>query len=297
MAEGSHRLSSVWCVPAARTGIVLVLARYTDGGRGWTHLMRWKPGRRPEPGAWARLNVVKHLCRVDPSGVFLKYEAKKRHAGEWNAPGPQHFRGSVGGGMAVSRSPWLSALTDVEGLGVMGGGGGDSKHALSRGEQERLWAMFPPVPLDDDIPWLVRQQPGWREVHGLVTWHGSILRSLHGLAWYGEHALKEGGGSLLVRLPMRERGWYREASTVRYTWRDPSGCDWAMEGVAWGWIRPDGGLLVATREGVLRWLVRRAKAEGDEGWMSWWKVRESHDCSMREPEPGPSPAWARAGLG
>jgi hypothetical protein len=123
IAQGSHRLSSLWCVPAARTGAVLVISRYSDGVRGWTHLMRWKPGRRHEPGAWARLSLVRHHCRVDPSGEFLWCEVKKRNCTEWNAPDPQHFRGSVGGGMAVSRVPWLSALTDVQGLGVMGGGG------------------------------------------------------------------------------------------------------------------------------------------------------------------------------
>ena len=289
MAE--FRLSSIWCVPTPSGGVVLVMARYSDGRRGWTHLMRWRPGRSLEAGAWSSLQLKRDSVRLDPTGEFTRYSGSFRRCPEWNAPGPQQFRGSLGGGSAVSRTPWLSALTHIA-CGGYGGGGGPSVHALSPEEQARLWTLFEGG--GAQTSWIETSQPGWRMVgaksaeEGTWAWWES--------PWVGEQVLPGSDGALRVRLRKHATSFKGDKLSPRYSWRDARGVEHPMTGVAWAWLSPGGMMLLATHDGRLRSAKRREGAM-PAGWESEWVVLEEHDCSVREPAPGPSPDWARADLG
>ncbi len=103
-------LQSIWCIPALLEPVAAVIARYRVGDRTWTHVLRWRMGEGPEPGAWATLRLVRHRCFLSPTGEYLCYHGKRDRV-EYDAPEPSHFRSSAAGGDAVSRLPWLSALT------------------------------------------------------------------------------------------------------------------------------------------------------------------------------------------
>lgn len=286
---GEFRLTSIWCIPADATDAVLVMARYSDGRMGWTHLMRWTPGRAPEAGAWARLQLSRALCRVDPTGEFLQYHAKNRFGAAQDESTPPHFRASLGGGWAISRAPWLSALTDVEGRGYLKvNGGGASVHALPPKDQRELWGKFP----RPSGYWLQRQQPGWRATCAVDS-HGEPLHSSSG--WEGEQTAPRVPGALVVRVPGGLCPAFDVRRGPRFLWRDARGEVEPMRGVAWARLRPGGRLLWATQDGWLRSAKRREGAAAP-GWESEWEVVEEHDCSVREPAPGPSPEWARARL-
>lgn len=66
-------------------------------------------------------------------GEYLLFHAKTNDDGPFSARnGPRY---------AVSRLPWLVPLTHPQSFGP--GGAGLSQYALSKAQQERLWAMFP----------------------------------------------------------------------------------------------------------------------------------------------------------
>jgi hypothetical protein len=290
-------LRSVWCIPASRTSKVLVLARYSDGPGGWGHLLHWTPRGGVEEGVWTKLTLVRHLCQVDTTGQFLKYEGRKKICRNWNDPTPEPFRASVGGAVAVSRAPWLSALTHIHGHGYLSesSGGGVSVHALSGRDQEVLWRTFPQRP--DDVNWFAFQQPGWNDVHESKL--GELRRQklfLADTAWIGSRRCVE-NRELFACLPWKSFT-HGDASSVRFAWRDGSGPLHFMKGVPWAWTTERGELLVAESSGLLRVLrPNEQRGTGSDGsWMDGWVVEEECDISKRVPNPGPSPAWARARL-
>lgn len=319
---GTHGLTSIWCIPAAESSTVLVIARYANGRDTWTHLMRWTPGTKLEHGAWTRLRLIAYACRVDPTAEFLCYSAATRTGTQLATP--HLFDASGNGGVAVSRVPWLSALTDVVGRNFMLKSGGPSKHALSPAEQSKLWETFS-VCLDFPIPaylgepegWMSAQQPGWsrlspQSVRTLERWpilragkrdtYGNatpVVRALdRGLlnAWIGESPSEHPSGRLLVRVPLKGGGWLEGSNFVRYCWQ-PTGTEPVpVADAAWAWIDPLGQLLTASRRGELRVFRPARRTEPSHPGLAGWRLNATLDISVAAPSPVASPNWARQGL-
>lgn len=300
MSKTTYKFGSIWCIPASHADGVLVMLSYSNTRRGMRHLMRWTPGAGLEPGAWTSLRFARRECIVDPTGEFLMYTAKTTY-GRYDVHKQIRFLGAAAGGYAISRSPWISALTDIKGLGYSWRGGGPSRHALSPEEQAALWALFSRESMCAD--WFAIQQPGWTvSPVQAESWNWprrsgldrkirarnlstdpltrQVLRAKHGRA---------GHGTLLVRLPE-----YAEITHLEFAWADASGVVHELRDVVWAQLRRDDTLLTATRDGFLKWHTRRDCVIG--GLAECWQVRESLDCSERTPNPSPSPDWARAPL-
>lgn len=298
-------LQSIWCIPALSEPVVGVISRYRADGRTWTHVLRWHLGEAPEPGAWATLRLVRHRCFLDPSGEYLCYHGKREHVA-WDDPRPEHFRSANAGGNAVSRLPWLSALTHVQGCGPMHTGGGRSKHALSAPERWALWSLFAGVH-DAEEPWFLVQQgadAGWR-----VMEFGEVeLPDDAHLAWRAVQERHGCVGRLIVRLPSER--WLKAdlPKQIEYFLQAEDGVVHPLPGIAWAHMDTSGVLRTASKDGLLsEWgsgkrvktaprgaIVRGALAPTLPS--SGWKCQGTYDISSLEPRPGPAPARAHASL-
>ncbi|MBI1190713.1 MAG: hypothetical protein GC200_08565 [Tepidisphaera sp.] len=318
---GTHNLNSIWCIPAAASPGLLVLARYAKARDIWTHLALWTPGKPLQHGAWARLRLITSACRVCPDAQFLCYAATRPNAPR-DAAKPRPFAGSGSGGLAVSRVPWLSALTDVVGRTFMSNSGGPSKHALTAAEQQNLWDMFhvcldfpDPTYLGEPDAWLAAQQPGWthlspQEVQHLTRWpvqragkrdaYGRstpvVLSLPNGLqkCWIGQLACQS--GRLLVRIPTRNTRFLEGIGHVRYCWQQQGQKPVPMPDAKWAWIDAQGQLLVATKSGHLETYRPARRSDKCAPGLSGWRLHASLDISTLTPSPGPSPSWARQSL-
>ena len=97
---------------ARRKPRAVVLLR---GPSGWYHLVLWNTAQDVfEHGAWFKGRIYEERCDVSPDGELFLYFAMK--GGTWNTS----YRGSW---TAVSRPPWLFALTLWPQGDTWGGGG------------------------------------------------------------------------------------------------------------------------------------------------------------------------------
>ena len=317
--SGTKARVSLWCVPAARARVIAVLATVAEGQRSaWRHVLRWRPGHAPEPGAWTKLRLLRHRCRVDAEGEFFVYTAKDG-GGPWGRPGAGPFDASSGGAVAVSRLPWLSALTDIKPASVMGGG--ESRHALSEDDQRRLWRRFDDAHDLYVSPWFFRQQAGWtqltraesplrctsKDLVGRQSVEAPRGRCVHLLM-----RLKDGGASgrsvstsdcafFLCEAPAS--GLLAQDAAIDASGGTPDGeapVPVRLAGVVWARLDEGPLLLVATDDARLRAYRPRPGAVRAGVPLSdlagAWKVVEEHDLSALEPAPKASPLWARAPL-
>lgn len=282
-------LISIWCIPASQAPVIAIIARYRADGKKWNHLLRWKTDSAPESGAWATLSLVFHRCYLDSSGEFFAYHGKREHVA-WDDPRPQHFRSANAGGYAVSRLPWLSALTHVEGCGAMDGGSGRSKHALSAPERAALWQQF--LQFDSDEHWFLVQQPGWRLANtGEVDFPGDG----EGF-WKAIQEHPESRTRLLVRIPWKSSsGHVHLCEFFLQNGGDPYK---PLTSIRWAHLDTHGTLRTVSKDGQLgEWQRSNAVADGTlTSSIPGWTLLASYDLSTLAPSPGPSPDWARAGL-
>ncbi len=293
--HGTHRLRSIWCIPAPKSDKVVVIARYSVNKPGWTHLMHWTPDRGLEAGAWAKLRLVRHACRVDPTGEFFLYDGRKKNCLAYNDPTPEPFRATVGGGRAISRLPWLSAITDIRGNNSWReiDGGGVSNHALSDGDQKVLWSKF--YKYSDDESWFEEQQLGWNSVPQSARQDFASSRwSAKGQVFVNRRASSFGELFACVISRWLDRG----LASIQFGWKPRDGEFRVMKGVAWASISDAGHLLCADAASGLRVYASEPKEPPNQtsDWRWGMTLLEEHDISTRVPNPGPSPDWARAPL-
>lgn len=291
------RLVSLWCVPAARTRTIAVIVRVSlpppkgaKQRRAWTHVLRWQPGHAPEPGAWATLKLIHHGCRLDPSGEFFLYQGARRGV-PWDAPGPEQFRAANAGGRAVSRLPWLSALTDIEGRGLFGGGSGPSRHALSQNEQTQLWTIFENSFIAN---WFVAQQPGWSR---LRTPESDIPVEERN-RWRAIQRVPAARADLLADTPRSQGDPSYHTNRVRFTLIDHATdppTHTPLTFVRWCRLEETGTLLTASADGVLSVWRRDAKPQPGSSIPGWYE-KSRHTIAPLTPDPKASPTWARAPL-
>ncbi len=141
-------LPRLWCCAAADAPVVAVFGRChasvrplrgshegsAPPGSRWSCVLRWdwSKGTVTE-GAWTAMELRPLRAVVSACGEYLLYHAKT------NDDGP--FSARLGPRYAISRLPWLAALTHPQSFGP--GGAGTSQHALPKPQQEQLWRMFP----------------------------------------------------------------------------------------------------------------------------------------------------------
>lgn len=260
------------CLTARSAPVVLVVVRY-QGEPRWTHLLRWDYENDDlAPGAWTTLHLKVHRCTLSGDGRFLRYLAEGPVGGPFNA--------QYGGAWAISRAPWLAALTHAE---QWVGGGGESRDALGKRDQARLWDRVAP-PNGDEPEWIDMLGPGWSRVES---------------------------GEFEAQQPIGRTGWRVHVHHTPHQWHQPSPFDGRLAytitsehtdgtldtldasfdagDLRWAQPLPGGRLATIDRAGRLE--MRRFPAEGGPP-----EVIARHELAGRTPEPAKSPDWARAPL-
>lgn len=284
ISEGSQLAPIMSCVPAAAARVVGVIVR----GRGpdhWSCVTRWDVGaKHVDLGAWTRLRLLERRCRLSPDGEFLMYVAQ----GSMNSP----FSRFYGGAVAISRLPWLAALTNARPACVAGGG--KTRHALPADQQEHLWHLF------DDVPaWDFRLED-W-PTHLGAAWmrHDPADPSLHEL-W--NDISSDQRIAAIAHVPGRDGRLVAIAHATRLSEGRPTEPRFHLQLTRRGetrtlslpdctWAYPDinGAILLATRDLHLQRVM--VNDSGDT-----WALHaiQDHDLSNLSPAPGAAPAWATA---
>ena len=261
-----------WCFTARHAPVVLVVVRY-QGEPRWTHLLRWDYERDElAPGAWTKLHLKVHRCTLSRDGRFLCYLAEGPVGGPFNA--------QYGGAWAISRVPWLSALTHAE---QWVGGGGESRDALRRRDQDRLWKRVPP-PDGDALEWLDVLGVGWSRTDDAsfvaaqpIGRTGWTVRVRHDHPDEFPHS------------PFEGRLAYAVADDRTGTALDEIDASFAAADLRWVQPLPGGRLATIDRAGRLE--LRRFPQDGGPP-----QTIARHELAGRTPEPAKSPDWARAPL-
>lgn len=279
----------LWCVAARDAPIVAAFAR-VHGESGSTGVLRWNwHTAKVEVGAWTRLRLATHRCALSPDGEFLLYHA----TGGDESP----FPGRFGGAFAISRLPYLAALTNTQTFGPAGGG--VSRDALSEPEQQRLWDIF------DGAPFYVRDEH-W-PTHLGHAWHTAPPEDQAALEPHAGRihlaaSAEIPDAALRVHAVVRSHTdrWGGHHWSI---WNDDLRFFMAPAGGVTGeprelprvrWACPAGGgrLLLATDDAKLLVLRHPHKT----GASMAHEVEQEHDLSGLTPCPGPAPDWAKAGL-
>jgi hypothetical protein len=272
----------VSCVLASSAPVVAVIARFRTPPR-WTCVLKWWiDDARLEPGAWTKLRLKERRCRVTADGEFLMYVA----TGPLGGPFSAYF----GGAVAVSRVPWLSALTDIVPACVAGGG--PSRHALQPKDQARLWDLFQGVPnyySDDD--WPHDLGPAWQRVDPDEFRASELgLSNRRQIALAARTSVPGRAHSLVA---VAERGEDGNSSNDRRRFflqisRAAANRFHPLENFVWAHPHRNGMILAATRDGRLQQL--RLQDHADVGHS--WHLEQEHDLAGLKPSPRPAPSAA-----
>ena len=109
-AQPTHHCR-LYVIPAREAPVALILRR---GPTKWYHIMRWHMDSDAfEHGAWFRGRIYENRCDISPDGKLMIYMCSR------GTPRPGYgFEWT-----ALSRAPWLYALTLWPWMDTMGGGG------------------------------------------------------------------------------------------------------------------------------------------------------------------------------
>jgi hypothetical protein len=293
MADGERPERSkvrLWCIRAQEAPVACVFAR-RPGEPRWMCLLRWdcRNGKVKE-GAWTQMDVLVRRCFLSSDGQFLLYAARGSLQGPFNA--------SHGGSYAVSRAPWLTALTDPRTIGPEETAY-ESEDALRRSSQKRLWGMFEHWLKLGAVKWPHDLGFGWTEMPAddpIVT--RQAMR--HGARLAARIPLDGPGLSLVAVVDCRankngEPEWNIWQGDLRYFVVSEKGGSTRvgeLHDVRWAAPAKGARVLVATSDAcvqVLRLSQKDALGEAPE-------VESSVILDGLKPRPGSAPAWAREEL-
>jgi hypothetical protein len=280
----------LWCVAASNAPIVAVLARCYGEPR-WTCVLRWNwQAHTVEEGAWTKLHIRAHRCTLSPDGEFLLYHA------EGPSDGP--FSGFFGGAFAVSRLPWLSALTNPDTFGPAGAA--LSRDALNDEDQARLWARFEEWPMYvRDEHWPRHLGPGWTSIALEQAARFGVETGSRGhLAAIGELS-----GTRMAIVAVVEAGTNRWDDALWSVWHadlkyflvspsDRASSARALPGVRWLHAAKAGHILVADDQAVLKALRFSHRSGLDQV----PKTVFEHSLLTLTPAPRAAPTWAKVPL-
>ena len=272
----------LWGRAASAAPIVAVFAR-CDGEVPWTCVLRWNwEAGTIDEGAWTKMKVRVNLCALSSDGRFLLYYAKKRSkkrgAGPFGGPG----------GRAVSRLPWLAALTDIEGdQWWCSSDARRSRDGLSLEQQSQLWSLFP-----GSTSWIDQFGPGWQVAPpGLLELQTAALSSQK--HWLAACAPIPDTRLVLLVVEHMRKGWTSPPlEQLSYFVLDPSRPDQAphlLTGVRWAHPIRGGRVAVAGTDASLR-LLRAPRGPTGE---AAFQVEFERSLGDLRPNPGPAPDWAK----
>ena len=227
-------------------------------------------------------------CTRSPDGEFLLYHA------EGPSDGP--FSGFFGGAFAVSRLPWLSALTHPDTFGPAGAA--VSRDALDDKDQARLWARFEAWPkYVRDEHWPRHLGPGWTALPLEQAARFGIESGSRGhLA-----AISELGGTSMALLAVVDAGRNKHDDPFWSVWHDslrhflvsPSRRSVAaLPGVRWLHAAKAGHVLLADDQAMLKVVRFTKKSDPDQS----PQVVFEHSLTSLTPTPRAAPPWAKAPL-
>jgi hypothetical protein len=235
---------------------------------------------------WTKLHIRAHRCALSPDGEFFLY----------HADGP--FSGFFGGAFAVSRLPWLSALTHPDTFGPAGAA--LSRDALADRDQARLWARFEELPkYVRDEHWPRHLGPGWMSLALEQAARLGVETGSRGhLA-----AVSELSGSRIAIVAVVEAGTNKHDDSLWSVWHDdlkyfvispsdPASSARPLPGVRWLHATKGSHLLVADDQAVLRVLRFKHKSDLDQLPNTVFE----HSLQTLRPAPRAAPAWAKAPL-
>jgi hypothetical protein len=262
-----------WCLTARGAPVVLVVVRY-QGEQRWTHLLRWNYDTGElEPGAWTTMHVKVHRCRLSRDGRFLCYLA------EGAVDGP--FDPIYGGAWAISRAPWLAALTNTYPAGYIAGG--ESRDALSQAEQDELWAAVPP-PDRGAFPWAYMLGPGWDQP---VPDRFVALQPIGDSGWIARATHASAGA--FIQSPFN--GELRYEVLAGRTGQPLGDIDPSFHAASIRWAQPLPGHRLATIDAGGRLELRRFPGGGPP------ETTARHELAGRPPPPGGGAPGGPAGRG
>lgn len=261
-----------WCLTARGAPVVLIVARY-QGEPRWTHLLRWDYDTDElTPGAWTKMHLKVHRCTLSRDGRFLCYLAEGRRDGP--------FDPYYGGAWAISRVPWLAALTHPE---QWPGGGGESRDALGERAQAALWKRVPRP--DRGAPdWIDMLGPGWSLVEG----QRFEAKQAIGDGGWTARARHDDPGEFIFS-PFEGRLGYAVANERTGETLERVDATFIADQIRWAQPLPGGRLATIDRAGRLE-----LRCFADGGGAPTTIAR--HELAGRTPEPTKSPDWARAPL-
>lgn len=276
---------SLACIAAVEAPIVVIVARYLAHPR-WTCILKWDVERQElVPGAWTKLRIKTRSCRLTPDGAFWMYAAEGGPSGA--------FDRRFGGGNAIARPPWLAALTQIRPHAIAVGG--QSRHALPKEQQDRLWNLFRnyrgyyqsqdwPLLLGhawrrtktryaaDVIPWQTRS----RRVRMVAA--AEISNSQLRLTCVVDRVARGDDTNDRPRFFL-DHNSEKEVSAPR-----------ELAGICWAMPWKDGRITVATVDGQ----VQRLRVIRPDDPKTKLRVESEHDLSRLKPKPGPAPREATA---
>lgn len=294
MTQSEAQLGSVmprlWCIAASHAPIVAVIARYYGSPR-WTCVLRWNwEAQTVDEGAWTKMHLRAHRCSLTPDGEFFLYHA------EGGTDGP--FSAINGGAFAVSRLPWLAALTDPDTFGPAGAA--KSRDALSRRAQRKLWSKFADGPgWLQPIDWPRHLGPEWTPLPAkLASQHNWKVHGPDHLAAISEI---HGTGLALIAAVTANRNKHDE--THWSIWNDdirfyvasrssPSQPPIDLHGVRWAHACGKSRVLIATDDACLKLITLSSSGDQDPATQTLFE----HSLRSLTPNPRPAPDWAKSRL-
>jgi hypothetical protein len=228
--------------------------------------------------------------RSSPDGEFFLYHA------EGPSDGP--FSCIFGGAFAVSRLPWLSALTHPDTFGPAGAA--VSCDALNDKDQARLWARFEEWPMYvRDEHWPRHLGPGWTALPMEQAARFGVESGSRGYL----AAISELGGRRMALLAVVDAGRSKYGDRLWSVWHDslryflvlpsdPGRSALAFPGVRWLRVAKAGHLLLADDQAMLKVVRLADKSDPDQ---SPQPVFE-HSLRTLTPTPRAAPPWAKAPL-
>lgn len=271
--QSDPKRTRAWVVAASQAPIAAVILR-CNTGKQWTGFFRWNwQIGSLDAGAWTTMRVRAHRCQLSADAEFLLYQA----AGSRHTP----FSNTLGVSYAVSRLPWIAALTHPQSFGPAGGM--VSRDALSEPEQERLWSHFPPENFVHSGDLAEQLGHGWQAIERPVPNEPNSRQS----------AAITVSDDLSLRACVDVASMSVWLTPIRFELirRDrPVAVD--LSGIRWAYPDRRGGLLILRDDAV----IQRCDISFHSAESAALLVQHQHDLRQVVPTPGPAPAWAKAPL-
>jgi len=283
---------AVQLLPARDARIAALIVSTRTRTQTWRHIMSMTlTTGQLTPGTWTNKSFRLSKCRLSPCGRFFLYAASDHGNRRDEKSDSRPFAAELGGGLAISRLPWLSALTHIQSLSYSG----DitkGKHTLSLDDQRVLFSKFDNLEASP-----IAHQPGWQSLN--VANIPDVLRKPTRTPVRSAHAAV----ITSPRTPVQLIATWTNASTPRFALatepKTPNAPQIAIKlNATTAWLEPlSGRLLAATRSGQLT-LYKPPQVVQSNAGETLIKLTPiiTHDCATLTPKPTAPPGKAIAPL-